>query len=81
MSLGNFSKIILDLTKYSKSTVDEISKRTNIPNYLFAIMHSIPFHSSGEIHFSKKKDQGVSWPFARITCCLYTLIYIHTIRR
>ena len=31
MSLGNFSKIILDLTQNSKSTVDEISKRTDIP--------------------------------------------------
>lgn len=31
MSLGNFSRIILDLTKNSKSTVDDISKRVDIP--------------------------------------------------
>ncbi len=31
MSLGNFSKIMLNLTQNPKSTVDEISKRINIP--------------------------------------------------
>jgi hypothetical protein len=31
MSLGNFSKIMLNLTQNPKSTIDEISKITNIP--------------------------------------------------